>query len=157
MGGYVSRFILAPAVLLAALWIPANAAATTYCVVKAGSCPAGQTREGSVQAALTAASTDLPGPNVVQIGPGTYDAAGPGFDYSTVAAPPVHIVGAGPGQTMLDSGSGPAFILRLAIGGSSVEDLQAVCDASLTEGCEANAPTCVSRLPDLLTYLICPA
>jgi PKD domain len=143
MLGYVSRSLVALAVTVAWLGLPAGAGATTYCVIHTGNCPPNEIPQGSLQAALTAASTDLPGPNVVDIGPGTYDAAGPGFDYDTPGAPPVTIAGAAQDQTTLDAPSVSDFVLRVASAGSAVRDLSialgAPNDAGLVLGDGASA------------------
>ncbi len=131
---YVLPARLAVAATVAALTMPAAAQATTYCVVKAGGCPAGQVQKGSVQSALDAAATDLPGPNTVELGAGTFDAAGQGFDYSTGGAPAVTIHGAGQGNTILDAGAGAGFVLRVGVSGSSVGDLAVSVQTPMTAG-----------------------
>jgi PKD repeat protein len=131
---FVSPARLAVAATVAALTMPAAAQATTYCVVKAGGCPAGQVQKGSVQSALDAAATDLPGPNTVELGAGTFDAAGQGFDYSTGGAPAVTIHGAGQGNTILDASAGAGFVLRVGVSGSSVGDLAVSVQTPMTAG-----------------------
>jgi PKD repeat protein len=131
---YVSPLKIALLASIAALGPAAAAHATTYCVSQTDPCPAGTTSELSVQAALNAAATDSPGPNVVRLGSGTYDAAGAGFDYSTPGAPPVQISGMGQGLTTLRADSSPGFVLRVAIAGSSVTDLSIAVRAPMTAG-----------------------
>jgi hypothetical protein len=145
MPGRVPSHRIAVAAILACLALPAGAGAATFCVVHSGSCPSGELPEGSVQAALTAAAAATPGPNVVQLGAGTYSASGSGFDYSTPGAPPVSVLGAGSGQTILNSSSGAPFVLRLGIAGSSVSDLSIALVPPSTAGLVLGADGVAAR------------
>ncbi len=145
MFGGVSRSIVTLVTVTACLAIPAGAGATTYCVAQTGGCPDDESAQGSLQAALTAAAADLPGPNTVRLGPGTYTAPGPGFDYSTPGAPAVAIRGAGQGLTTLQSSSGAPFILRLGVAGSAVFGLSIVLQAPSAAGLVLNASNTVAQ------------
>src|SRR4051812_50223289 len=90
----------------------------TFCVHHpANACPAGSVDEGTdLQKALgDAAANSVPAdaPNVVKIGPGTFQAAGTStFEY--LSANPLRIVGAGVGATTLtNAAAGSSGVIRL--------------------------------------------
>ena len=90
--------------------------------------------EPTLQTALNASATDLPGPNVVALGRGVYDAAGGGFDYSTPGAPAVRVSGAGQSLTTVRAESSSNFVLRLGIAGSAVTDLSIAIHTPMDAG-----------------------
>jgi hypothetical protein len=108
----------------------ASASATTYCVADSGCVAGGGTSKPDLQSALDAAVTNL-GDDRVQVGPGTFQAAGPnGFQYAAPAGNTVQLVGAGSGQTILTAPdiTTSAGIITLDLemasgGGSTVSDL----------------------------------
>jgi hypothetical protein len=65
-------------VTLAVLALATDAAATTYCVAKPSCVTKGGTSEPDVQSALDAADAN-PGPDQVEIGPGTFDSGPAGY------------------------------------------------------------------------------
>jgi PKD domain/RTX calcium-binding nonapeptide repeat (4 copies) len=87
------RLLSLAAVLAAGLMLPSATSGATYCVSKPSCVTAGGVDKGSgLQAALDDAENDNPVRSRVEIGPGTFAAAG-GYSYS--GAGPVDIVGAG--------------------------------------------------------------
>jgi PKD repeat protein len=113
------RLLLIAAATLFALVLGAvapavsRAAAQTYCVHQAGfSCPAGAVDEGkNLQPALDDAANNPStpsAPNVITIGPGTYQPP-PGTGFSATTANPLQINGAGIGQTTLSDLRGRSF------------------------------------------------
>jgi hypothetical protein len=107
-----------------------SAWADTYCVADPACVTGGGTSEHDLQAALTAAQTNA-GDDNVQVGPGTFQAAGPGgFTYAAAAGNTVQLTGAGSGQTMLTAPdiNSSSFITTLDLdmaagGGSTISDL----------------------------------
>jgi hypothetical protein len=107
-----------------------SASAITYCVADPGCVAGGGTSEPDLQSALTGAETNL-GDDLVQVGPGTFQAAGPnGFQYGAPAGNTVQLVGAGSDQTILTTPNitTSAGIITLDVemasgGGSTVSDL----------------------------------
>jgi hypothetical protein len=114
-----------------------SASAVTFCVADPG-CVG--TSQPNLQSALTMAQTSM-GDDRVQVGPGTFQAAGPGgFTYSAAAGNTVQLVGAGSGQTTLtapditSSTSITTLDLGTATGsGSTISDL-AVHLSAITSG-----------------------
>jgi len=102
----------------------------TYCVADSACVTGGGTSEPDVQSALDAAIGHA-GDDRVQIGPGTFQAAGPGgFAYAAPAGNTVQLVGAGSAQTTLTAPdiTGVLGIITLDLemasgGGSTVSDL----------------------------------
>lgn len=118
------RLLLIAAAMLLALAIAAAApavsrAAQTFCVHQAGfTCPAGSVDEGkNLQPALDDASktpSTPSAPNVITIGPGTYEPpSGQGFTATTSS--PLQIIGAGIGQTTLSDPGGQSSPLTEAV------------------------------------------
>ena len=109
----------------AALVFPAGAGATTYCVSKPSCAAAGGATMAGVQEALTAAQSQ-PGPDRVEIGPGSFK-ANPSFSYSGTGTNSVDIVGFGIDQTELlppdTSGSGTSTLSLSGSPSSTVSDL----------------------------------
>lgn len=95
------RWLLAAVAAVAAVALASPIVAegaTTYCVHQTGSCPAGQTDEGSnLQTALNSAQASAG--NTVLIGAGTYTQSSD-FQYAS-STNPVTITGAGVGATVL--------------------------------------------------------
>jgi hypothetical protein len=94
----VCAALVGPVVAFVALAAPASAAATTYCVHSPASCPAGAITESTIQDAVDA-SNSAGGSNRVLVGAGTFS---DGFTNVTGAST-IAIVGAGAGQTVLQS------------------------------------------------------
>ena len=93
------------ALTLGIMWASSAAASNawglTYCVANPGCVTGGGVSQPDVQSALTAAAGNG-GDDTVQVGPGTFQAAGPGgFTYSGIAGNTVQLVGAGQNQTIL--------------------------------------------------------
>ena len=121
------------ALALGMLWLSGAAASNawglTYCVADPACVTGGGMSQPDLQSALTAAQTNL-GDDSVQIGAGTFQAAGPGgFTYDGLAGNTVQLAGAGSGQTILTAPNvnSSSFVttldLRTASGGSNISDL----------------------------------
>ncbi len=109
---------IALAVAAVSLALPAVASADTFCVNKSP-CLLGTTK-GTVQEALDAAEAHA-GPDVVRIGARAEPYEGP-FTYDGFTYNPVHVIGDGPGQTVLNPGIGSDYTLSLGEA-SKVSDL----------------------------------
>lgn len=112
------RLRIAVAIAILCLALPAAASAETFCVNKSP-CLTGTTKD-TVHEALLAAEQN-PGPDVVRVGARTGPYEGP-FTYDGFAYNAVEIIGDGPGQTVLEHGSGADHTLSLGEG-SKVSDL----------------------------------
>ena len=120
------------AFLLAAVAPAVSAAAQTYCVHQTGfTCPAGTVDEGkNLQPALDDAANNpsTPSvPNVITIGPGTFEPP-PGTGFSATTMNPLQIIGAGIGQTTLSDLRGAGMTQALTLNGpaassTSISDL----------------------------------
>ena len=125
MGSLVSRsgklLIAASGTACAVAMLPAAASALTYCVSSPG--PGCDVNEPDVQAALNSAAA-TGAADTVRVGPGTYVAPTPGFQYSS---DDLDLVGAGAGQTTLTRTATAAGGNVLVVGGgsnNSVSDLK---------------------------------
>jgi PKD domain len=92
-----------------------RADAVTYCVHQAGfTCPVGTVDEGiNLQTALDQATNNpstASSPNVITIGPGTYQPSSAGSGFSATTQYPLQVTGAGVGQTTLTDSATQAVI-----------------------------------------------
>lgn len=113
------RLLLIAAATMLALAIaataPALSRADVYCVHQAGfTCPAGTLDEGiNLQTALNSAAgtpSTASSPNVITIGPGTYQPSPAGRGFSADIPYPLQVTGAGPSQTTLTDSGAPVVI-----------------------------------------------
>jgi hypothetical protein len=132
----IATSAMAAAVMAPAAWAGPR---ETFCVHQPGDAcvPAGAIDEGAdLQSALDAAlsnSVSLDTANVVDIGPGTFDAPSGGFTY--LSHDPLQIVGSGAGRTTL-TGSGAGPVLSLGFEGAQPLALRtlSVSDLSIATG-----------------------
>jgi PKD repeat protein len=105
-----------------------RAAAQTYCVHQAGfTCPTAAVDEGvDLQAALNQAALNpstASSPNVITIGPGTYRPETAGEGFIAQSRYPLHVNGAGAGQTTLTDSGAEGVISLAGVPGESMVSL----------------------------------